>query len=46
MKKHPKERLSKPSKIAENDAYLTFKSISDFILQRIQYYLKKTESKK
>ncbi len=44
--KYPKERIDKPSKMAENDAYMAFKNICDYILERIKYLLKQTESKK
>lgn len=46
MRKFPNERIDKPSKIAENDAYLAFKNICDYILDRIKYLLTQTESKK
>ncbi len=35
-KKHPKQEITKPTKDGENDAYLTFKSIAEYILLRIK----------
>jgi len=42
--KYPKERIDKPSKMAENDAYMAFKNICDYILERIKYLLKQTKT--
>ena len=42
--KYPKERIDKPSKLAEKDAYLAFKNICDYILERIKYLLTQTKT--
>lgn len=46
QRKYPKERISRPSKEAENDAYLAFKNICDFIMLRLKRLLVEIESPK
>lgn len=44
--KYPKERMDNPtSKAAENDAYLAFKRICDFVMIRLNYLVEKIEAK-
>jgi hypothetical protein len=46
QRKYPKESISTPSKDAENDAYLAFKNICDFIMLRLKRLLVEIESSK
>jgi hypothetical protein len=46
QRKYPNERISAPSKEAENDAYLAFKNICDFIMLRLKRLLVEIESSK
>ena len=43
-KKHPSEKITSPNKVAENDAYLAFRNICDYILIRINDLLLIIES--
>lgn len=46
QRKHPNEKISSPSKAAENDAYMAFKNICDFILLRLKRLLVEIETSK
>lgn len=46
QRKHPAEKISAPSKAAENDAYIAFKNICDFIMLRLKRLLIEIETSK
>jgi hypothetical protein len=46
QRKHPAEKISAPSKAAENDAYIAFKNICDFIMLRLKLLMVEIESSK
>ncbi|NNT70643.1 hypothetical protein HKT18_00295 [Flavobacterium sp. IMCC34852] len=46
QRKHPNEKISAPSKAAENDAYIAFKNICDFIMIRLKRLMVEIESSK
>ena len=46
QRKHPTEKISAPSKAAENDAYMAFKNICDFIMLRLKRLLIEIETSK
>jgi hypothetical protein len=46
QRKHPTEKISAPSKAAENDAYMAFKNICDFILLRLKRLIVEIETTK
>lgn len=46
QRKHPTEKISAPSKAAENDAYMAFKNICDFIMLRLKRLMVEIETSK
>lgn len=46
QRKHPTEKISAPSKAAENDAYVAFKNICDFIMLRLKRLIVEIETTK
>jgi hypothetical protein len=46
QRKHPNEKISAPSKAAENDAYIAFKNICDFIMLRLKRLIVEIETTK
>lgn len=46
QRKHPNVKISAPSKAAENDAYMAFKNICDFIMLRLKRLIVEIETTK
>jgi hypothetical protein len=46
QRKHPNEKISAPSKAVENDAYIAFKNICDFIMLRLKRLIVEIETTK